>query len=466
MPDICPLGAFAVPAESGQSSGALDPLSLPEAKLSLFQVFALLIVTTAAFSWLNRRFLGLPEHIALLLMGLGAAVLLVLVERIVPRLWPVSAVETMLRQIDFGATLMQGVLAFLLFAAAITVDWEELKQRSLAIALLATIGVALSAVLVAAMLWAVAAMASLSISFAWCLVFGALIAPTDPIAVSAALQHLPLPDRLRIDVMGESLFNDGVGVVLFSLALSMATGGGDTGIAIAGAHMLFEIAGALLLGVVAASIAVRAFRGIDDYSVEILISLALAMGGYALADAIGVSGPITVVASGVLIGNLGAPRAMSKRTRAHFYSFWRLIDDLINAALFVLLGLEVLVLHLQLAPILFGLIAVPVVLIARSATVAATLATLGSWLRFDRGASVILTWAAVRGAISAALALSVPYGPERELILAATYAVILFSSIVQGLSLERVIRHTTIIPPTSAPVPGPPDLKPPPDAEK
>ncbi|WP_370677981.1 cation:proton antiporter [Pleomorphomonas sp. PLEO] len=437
-----------------------------EAKLSLFQVFALLIVTTAGFSWLNRRFIGLPEHIALLLMGLGAAVALVLVERIVPSLWPVTAVEAMLRQIDFGATLLQGVLAFLLFAAAITVDWEELKQRSLAIALLATIGVALSAGLVAAMLWGVAALAGLSISFAWCLVFGALIAPTDPIAVSAALQHLALPDRLRIDVTGESLFNDGVGVVLFTLALSMATGDGQAGIAIAGVHMLFEIAGALLLGVVAASIAVRAFRGIDDYSVEILISLALAMGGYALADAIGVSGPITVVASGVLIGNLGAPRAMSERTRAYFYGFWRLIDDLLNAALFVLLGLEVLVLHLQLAPLMFGLIAVPVVLIARSVTVAATLATLGSWLRFDRGAGIILTWAAVRGAISAALALSVPYGPERELILAATYAVILFSSIVQGLSLERVIRLTTNVSSAAVSPTQPADRQPPPVEKK
>lgn len=414
-----------------------------ETKLSLFQVFALLIVATAAFSWLNRRFIGLPEHIALLLMGLGAALLLVLVERMVPWLWPVSAVETMLRQIDFGETLMQGVLAFLLFAAAITVDWEELKQRSLAIALLATIGVLLSALLVATMLWAIAQMAGLTFSFAWCLVFGALIAPTDPIAVSAALERLTLPDRTRIDVIGESLFNDGVGVVLFALALSMATGNGDASIGTAGLYMLVEIAGALLLGVVAASIAVRAFRGIDDYSVEILISLALAMGGYALADAIGVSGPITVVASGVLIGNLGAPRAMSERTRAYFYGFWRLVDDLINATLFVLLGLEVLVLHLQLAPMLFGLVAVPVVLIARAATVSATLTTLGGWLRFDKGSHVILTWAAVRGAISAALALSIPYGDERELILAATYAVILFSSVVQGLSLESVIRHMT-----------------------
>lgn len=425
------------------ASGWPGPVNPVEAKLSLFQVFALLIVATAAFSWLNRRFIGLPEHIALLLMGLGAALLLVLVERMVPRLWPVSAVETMLRQIDFGETLMQGVLAFLLFAAAITVDWEELKQRSLAIALLATIGVLLSALLVAAMLWAIAQMAGLTFSFAWCLVFGALIAPTDPIAVSAALERLTLPDRTRIDVIGESLFNDGVGVVLFTLALSMATGNGDTSIGTAGLYMLVEIAGALLLGVVAASIAVRAFRGIDDYSVEILISLALAMGSYALAEAIGVSGPITVVASGVLIGNLGAPRAMSERTRAYFYGFWRLVDDLINATLFVLLGLEVLVLHLQLAPILFGLVAVPVVLIARAATVSATLATLGGWLRFDKGSHVILTWAAVRGAISAALALSIPYGDERELILAATYAVILFSSIVQGLSLERVIRRMT-----------------------
>lgn len=412
-------------------------------------MFALLVVTTAAFGWLNRRFIGLPEHIALLLMGLGAAVMLVLVEWAVPSLWPVAAVEAMLRQIDFGETLLQGVLAFLLFAAAITVDWEELKQRSLAIALLATIGVVLSAVLVATMLWAIAQLASLPISFAWCLVFGALIAPTDPIAVSAALEHLSLPDRLRIDVTGESLFNDGVGVVLFALALSMATGDGNASIATAGLHMLIEIAGALLLGVITATIAVRAFRQIDDYSVEVLISLALAMGGYALADTLGVSGPITVVASGVLVGNLGAPRVMSQRSRAYFYGFWRLIDDLLNALLFVLLGLEVLVLHLQMAPFVFGLVAVPVVLIARAATVGATLATLGGWLRFDKGAGVILTWAAVRGAISAALALSIPYGAERELILAATYAVILFSSIVQGLTLERVIRRTTTTSPAN-----------------
>jgi len=444
----------------------LHPASPTEAKLSLFQVFALLVVTTAGFSWLNQRFIRLPDHIAMLLMGLGAAVGLVVVERTVPWLWPVAAVEAMLRRIDFEATLMQGVLAFLLFAAAITIDWHELKRRSLAIALLATIGVALSAVLVAAMLYAVAGAAGLPLSFSWCLVFGALIAPTDPIAVSAALEHIPLPDRLRVDVVGESLFNDGVGVVLFGLALSMATGDGNTGIAAAALDMLVEIAGALVLGVAAGFAATYAFRKIDDYSVEVLISLALAMGGYALADAIGVSGPITVVASGVLIGNLGAPRAMSERTRAYFYGFWRLIDDLLNASLFVLLGLEVLVLHLRPAPLLFGLIAVPVVLIARSATVAATLATLGGWLRFDRGAGIVLTWAAVRGAISAALALSVPYGDERELILAATYAVILFSSIVQGLTLERVIRRTTITSPNAEPPTAAADAQPPPAENK
>lgn len=417
-----------------------------EADLSLFQVFALLVVTTAAFSWLNQRFIRLPDHIALLLMGLGAAVVLVLVEWTVPSLWPVAAVETMLRRIDFEAALMDGVLAFLLFAAAITIDWHELKRRSLAIALLATFGVALSAVLVAGMLYGVTQLIGQPLSFAWCLVFGALIAPTDPIAVSAALEHVPLPARLRIDVMGESLFNDGVGVVLFAVALSAAAGDGDATIAKATLDILIEISGALVLGVLAGFAALFAFRKIDDYSVEVLISLALAMGGYALADRIGVSGPITVVASGVLIGNLGAPRAMSERTRAYFYGFWRLVDDLLNAALFVLLGLEVLVLHLQMAPLVFGLIAVPVVLIARAATVAAALATLGGWLRFDKGAGVILTWAAVRGAISAALALSIPYGSERELILAATYAVILFSSIVQGLTLERIIRRTTNMP--------------------
>ncbi len=420
------------------------------------------MVTTAAFSWLNQRFIRLPDHIALLVMGLGAAVVLVLIERTVPSLWPVAAVEAMLRRIDFEAALMDGVLAFLLFAAAITIDWHELKRRSLAIALLATIGVALSAVLVAGMLYGVAQIAGFPISFAWCLVFGALIAPTDPIAVSAALEHVPLPDRLRVDVMGESLFNDGVGVVLFGLALSMATGDGDTSIAEASLEILVEIAGALLLGIVTGFAAMVAFRKIDDYSVEVLISLALAMGGYALADMIGVSGPITVVASGVLIGNLGAPRAMSEQTRAYFYGFWRLVDDLLNAALFVLLGLEVLVLHLQAIPLMFGLIAVPVVLVARAATVAATLATLGNWLRFDKGAGVILTWAAVRGAISAALALSVPYGGERELILAATYAVILFSSVVQGLSLEKVIRLTTNTTSASASTSPAADVRPPP----
>ncbi|MCM5557092.1 sodium:proton antiporter [Pleomorphomonas sp. JP5] len=401
---------------------------------------------TAGFSWLNRRFIRLPEHIALLLMGLGAAIVLLVAERLIPSLWPVSAVESMLRRIDLESTLMDGILAFLLFAAAITVDWQELKRRSLAIALLATVGVVFSALLVAAMLFVAAQIFGLSLSFAWCFVFGALIAPTDPIAVSAVLQHVTLPDQLRVDVKGESLFNDGVGVVLFSLALSMATGSGDTGVGLATLEMLAEIAGALLLGAAIGFAALHAFRQIDDYSVEVLISLAVAMGGYALAEAVAVSGPITVVASGVLVGNVGATRAMSERTRAYFYGFWRLIDDLLNAGLFVLLGLEVLVLHFQATPFLFGLVAVPVVLIARTVTVTAALAMLGRWLNFERGAGAILVWAAVRGAISAALALSLPSGTERELILAATYAVILFSAIVQGLTLERVIRRVTDTP--------------------
>jgi CPA1 family monovalent cation:H+ antiporter len=405
-------------------------------------VFALLVATTAVFSWLNLRLVHLPDHIALLLMGLAAALILVLVEWTVPSLWPVAAVETMLRRIDFGTALMDGVLAFLLFAAAITVDWQELKSRSLAVALLSTIGVLLSAVLVAGMLYFAAKAIGVPLSLAWCGVFGALIAPTDPIAVSAALQHVSLPDRLRVDVTGESLFNDGVGVVLFTFMLSIASGNVDAGLASVTLEIVATIAGALLLGIGLGLGALWAVRQIDGYSVEVLISLALAMGGYALADAIGVSGPITVVASGVLVGNLGAPRVMSQQTRAYFYGFWRLVDELINAALFVLLGLEVLVLHLKAAPFVLGLLAVPVVLIARAATVAATLATLGNRLRFDRGAGVLLTWAAVRGAISAALALSIPYGDERQLILAATYATILFSSVVQGLTLAPLIRRT------------------------
>jgi CPA1 family monovalent cation:H+ antiporter len=409
--------------------------------LTLFELVAGLLTVTAAFAWLNHRLLKLPANIGLLIMGLTASIVLIGIDFLFPDTPLYEALIRTLRQIDFYEAVMNGLLAFLLFAGALHVDFHRLRNRALVIAILATVGVFISMLIVATGLWGVGLVLGIPISFAWALVFGALISPTDPVAVLSTLKAANVPQTLETDMSGESLFNDGVGVVLFTITLQAAMGTNDDAGLLNGAELLIvEAGGGAILGFITGYIVYRAMRAIDDYSIEVLLSIALVAGTYALASKIHLSGPIAVVVAGVLIGNRGTMDAMSKVTQRYVFGFWTLIDDILNAVLFLLIGLEIMLIGFEPFFIWIGLVTIPLVLFARFVAVGLPVTVLERWQHFVRGTIPVLTWGGIRGGISVALALSLPDSPARPYLLTATYAVVLFTIIVQGLTLEGVVR--------------------------
>ena len=411
--------------------------------LSLFDLFAFLMLLTAAFGWLNQIFFHLPSNIGLLSMGVIAALAVLLVDVFFPGIQLVTDIGNVLQQIDFYEAVMHGMLAFLLFAGALHVDWPHLKRRMVPVAVMATLGVVISTIVVGVGFWGLARLFALDVPLAWALVFGALISPTDPVAVLSLLKAVRVPQLLEIEMSGESLLNDGVGVVLFTILLAVAATG-DNHVSVIGAAGLFllEAFGGGVLGLVTGYVAYRAMRAIDDYVVEVFVSLALVMATYMLAEKLHISGPIAVVAAGLLIGERGPADAMSENTRHYLFSFWTLVDELLNSVLFLLIGLELIVVGVNLRFGWLAVCAVPVVLIARALSIGVPISVLRLRMRFIKGTIPVLIWGGVRGGISIALALSLPYVTQRPIILTATYAVVLFTIIVQGLTLKWVIRRT------------------------
>lgn len=435
--------------------------------LSLFEIAALLLVLSAGLSWVNRAYLKLPHTIGLLVMALVTSFILMALEAAVPNLGLTDAVQSALGQIDFNETLMKGMLGFLLFAGALHVDLGKLRDAKWAIGSMATFGVVLSTFIVGTGFWGLAKLFGLDLPFIWALVFGALISPTDPIAVLSILKTVKMPKSLETKIAGESLFNDGVGVVVFTLILAIATGG-------AGAHAMFgemqlagpimaavpaggfigvldvielfvvDALGGALLGALAGWITYRMMARIDEHAIEILISLACVAGTYALAQRIEIlghhlSGPIAVVVAGLMIGNKGASVAMSEHTQQYLFGFWEMIDEILNSVLFLLIGLEILVLGLVPQYAFIGAVAIPLVLLARLCAVYVPMKVIGTFKSFTKGAVPVLTWGGVRGGISVALALSLPDNEYKPLILTATYAVVVFSIIVQGLTIKKLV---------------------------
>ena len=407
--------------------------------LSQFELVALLLVLTATVSWINFRLGILPHTIGLLVIGLCASLGVVGAKAIVPGLFDYSGLAGLLRQVDFQQTVLQGMLAFLLFAGALHVDVVSLRSRALTICAMATLGVLVSTAIIGGVIWAAGDLLGVQISLLWALVFGALISPTDPVAVLATLKEVKVPKDLQIVMTGETLFNDGVGVVLFAVLVHAALGQGfDVGQM--GRMFVVEALGGAALGTFTGYIAYRAMCAIDDYSIEVLISLALVVGTYAIASRLVVSGPLAVVVAGLLVGSRRGRDALSEETQRYLFGFWTLIDEMLNSVLFLLIGLEVLVLRFEPAfGWLMGL-AVPLVLVARLVSVSGPVLLLGLFRKFARGTIPVLTWGGLRGGISVALALSLPEVPEKSELLAATYGVVLFTLIVQGLSLRAVIK--------------------------
>ena len=411
--------------------------------VSFFDLFAMLLLLTAAFGWFNQVFFHLPTNIGLLLMGVTAALAVLIIDLLIPHIAVINDLADLLRKIDFYEAVMHGMLAFLLFAGALHVDWPRLRKRLVSVTAMATLGVVISTAVVGFGMWGLGLLLGLNLPLAWALVFGALISPTDPVAVLSLLKQVSVPQLLETEISGEALFNDGVGVVLFTMLVTMATAGNDA-ISLLDAVGLFllEAVGGGLIGLVTGYVAYRAMRQVDEYVIEVFISLALVMVTYALADRLHTSGPIAVVIAGLLIGTRGPDDAMSETTQRYLFGFWTMIDELLNSVLFLLIGLELIVVGVNLRFGWLALCAIPLVLLARAASVAIPVTALGYFMRFIKGSIPVLIWGGVRGGISVALALSLPYGEARSIILTATYAVVLFTIVVQGLTLKRVIRRS------------------------
>ena len=412
--------------------------------MDVFQLSAALLSLAALFSYVNHRFLRLPTTIGLMLIAMASSLVLVAVGELFPAVE--AEARAHLQGVDFNKTLMQGMLGFLLFAGALHVNLAELKKQRTLIGSLATAGVAMSTVLVGGMAYVLLNALGVEIRLIYCLLFGALISPTDPIAVLGILKHAGAPKELEMKIAGESLFNDGVAVVAFLGLLEIASG--TTGFDLPRLSLLFlqEAVGGVVFGLVLGYAALAMLRGVDDYKVEVLLSLATAAGGYALAYALHVSGPIAMVVAGLFIGNEARAGAMSEKTREHLDDFWELMDEILNAVLFVLIGLELLIISFSGRTLLAGLVAFPVVILARFIAVALPVSLMRRRRVFSPGAIRILTWGGLRGGVSVALALSIPAHlpngmpvPEREVVLAITYAVVVISIVVQGLTIGPLV---------------------------
>jgi CPA1 family monovalent cation:H+ antiporter len=416
--------------------------------MSIFSIGAILVGLSALFGYINYRFLHLPHTIGLVVIALSASLSVIGFDLIQPSVHIAERVTGVLRQIDFNETLMHGMLSFLLFAGALHADFSAFRARRLTIGVMAVLGTLISTFVVGALMWFLFGLFDLEIPFIWALVFGALISPTDPVAVLSLFKTVKVPDTLQAKMAGESLFNDGVGVVIFTVVVAMALAmgepsgdgaGGGMGVADVAKLFLTEAGGGVALGLAAGYIGYRAMYGIDEASLEVLITLALVMVTYALALALHMSGPIAMVVAGLFIGNSGVKYAMSEQTRDYVLTFWTLIDEILNSVLFLLIGLEVLV--VALSPDYFGvaLLAIPVTLFARVLSVTIPIAILSRWETFTKGAVPVLIWGGLRGGIAVALALSLPDIEYKAAILSITYGVVLFSIIVQGLTVKPLV---------------------------
>ncbi len=407
--------------------------------MNALDIAATLVCLAAAFGVLNHFFLRLPSSIGLVVIALASSLALIALDAVFPGFGVAEMVRRQILEIDFSDALLKGMLGFLLFAGALHVDFEALRDQKWTVALMASMGVLISTAIVASGFYFLAGVPILI-----AVVFGALISPTDPVAVLGLLKDVKVPKSLEAKIAGESLFNDGVAYVVFLIATAVAfraPGDAPMGIAEAGQLFVVEAGGGAVLGGVAGWLVFQVMRRIDDYALEVLLTLALVMGTYALATAVHISGPIAVVVSGLLIGHTGVKLGMSAETRRYVDSFWRLIDEILNSVLFLLIGLEILALTFDTRHILLGLASIPLVIAARFMAVGLPIRVMGLKRSFTRGAIPIMTWGGLRGGISVALVLSLPAGEYKPLLLTATYVIVIFSIIVQGLTMQRVVRR-------------------------
>jgi CPA1 family monovalent cation:H+ antiporter len=407
--------------------------------MTFLQISSALIVLAGAFAAINSIFLRLPSAIGILIVSLSASFCLLCVDLIWPSLGLLTIMHKAVDGFEFSSALLEGMLGLLLFAGALHVKLTDLKANWRVVLLMATMGVALSTVVA-------------GVGFSWitgaplmiALVFGALISPTDPVAVLGVLRAANLKKSLETKIAGESLFNDGVGYVVFLVLVGIAFPGGDAhggGFGDATKLFLQEAVGGALLGIALGWGTYKIMTKIDDYSVEVLLTLALAFGGYQLAMWMHISAPIMAVCAGLLIGDELTSHAMSQKTRDYVEAFWKLIDEILNAVLFLMIGLEVFAIAFSMDAIIAGVLSIGLSLLARLVAVFVPITLLRPFREFSEGIVPIMTWGGLKGGISVALALSLPDSEWKPLILTVTYIVVLFSIIVQGLTVAPFARR-------------------------
>ena len=409
--------------------------------MDLLTIVTILIVFAALFGYINVRFLKLPVTIGLMVISLVFSLLAMGVSQIYPALFEME--KSLVEQIDFHKLLMEGMLSFLLFAGALHVDFGKLKSMRWPIILFATLGVVTSTFLVAGLSYYLFNALGIAIPFLHCLLFGAMISPTDPIAVLGILKQAGVPKSLETKIVGESLFNDGIGVVVFVTIYQLAQAGAGNFEA-SEVALLFaeEVGGGVILGLALGAIAYYMMRTIDDYEVEVIITLALVMGGYLLASSLHFSGPLAMVVAGLAVGHKRfRTSSMSETTERYIDKFWELMDVLFNAVLFILIGLEIVILEFESVYIIAGFLAIPLVLLCRAAALFLPIRLFRERLDFFPKTNLIMTWGGLRGGISIALALSLADYMSRAPLLTITYIVVIFSIIVQGLTVGGLVKR-------------------------
>lgn len=408
------------------------------------QLMAVLLCLASLFGFVNYRILHLPPTVALLIMSLIAAAAILGLEAFVPQFGAISNVRGLLVPGQLPQTFLNGLLAFLLFAGALNVTMDDLWSRKGIVLSLATLGVVICTVLYGLGIWALFLVCGSPMPLTWCIVLGAILAPTDPIAVGPILRSAGLTPAVQAVIAGESLLNDGVGVVVFNTALTLGVLTSPYAQWQVLLNALWETGGAVAIGLATGWIGYQLMKQIDDYRLEVTVSLAVATGGYALAQLVDVSGPVAVVISGLLIGSLGRKFAMSDLTRRRLSEFWEMTDELLNTVLFLVIGLELLNVRFDGVPPVVLLAAAPLALWVRLVAIVVTT----RWL--DRGGPLywrwagVITWGGLRGGISVAMALILPPGPWTGPVLLITYTVVVFSIVVQGLTMKRLARVANV----------------------